>query len=63
MRELNDDITSGRFADEWDEQATAGHPRLKELWDVHANAGIAAYEDDLRRRLGEQVTSEGPARP
>ena len=60
MRTLLDDITSGRFADEWDEQAAAGHPRLQELWDVHANEGIAAYEGDLRRRLGEQVTPDGP---
>ena len=61
MGELLDDITSGRFADEWDEQRDAGHPRLKELWDQHANETIASFEMDLRRRLGENVTPEGPA--
>jgi ketol-acid reductoisomerase len=61
MAELLDDITSGRFADEWDEQSAAGHPRLKELWDLHANEEIADFERDLRRRLGEQVTPTGPA--
>jgi ketol-acid reductoisomerase len=61
MAELLDDITSGRFADEWDEQSAAGHPRLKKLWDIHANEEIAGFERDLRRRLGEQVTPTGPA--
>ena len=61
MGELLDDITSGRFADEWDEQRDAGHPRLAELWEQHANETIAAFETDLRRRLGENVTPDGPA--
>ena len=61
MRELNDDIVSGRFADEWDAQREAGHPRLKELWDEFANETIAGYEQDLRRRLGEKVSPAGPA--
>ncbi len=61
MEELLDDITSGRFADEWDEQRDAGHPRLRELWQIHANDEIAGFELGLRRRLGEQVTPTGPA--
>ncbi|MEM7139596.1 MAG: NAD(P)-binding domain-containing protein [Actinomycetota bacterium] len=61
MDELLGDITSGRFADEWDEQREAGHPRLAELWREHANETIAGFEMDLRRRLGEKVTPEGPA--
>ena len=61
MVELLDDITSGRFADEWDEQRDAGHPRLAELWEQHANDTIAGFERDLRRRLGENVTPTGPA--
>ncbi|MEZ5245649.1 MAG: NAD(P)-binding domain-containing protein [Acidimicrobiales bacterium] len=61
MAQLLDDITSGRFADEWDEQRDAGHPRLAELWAEHANATIAGFETDLRRRLGENVTPNGPA--
>ncbi|GJM38082.1 MAG: ketol-acid reductoisomerase [Acidimicrobiales bacterium] len=61
MGELLEDITSGRFADEWDEQRDAGHPRLAELWAQHANDTIADFEMDLRRRLGEKVTPTGPA--
>lgn len=61
MAELLDDITSGRFADEWDEQRDAGHPRLAELKEIHANQAIADFEMDLRRRLGERVTPTGPA--
>jgi len=60
MRELLDHIESGRFADEWDEQRAAGHPRLAELWDEHANGFIAEIERDMRSRLGESVTREGP---
>ncbi|MCY4432793.1 MAG: NAD(P)-binding domain-containing protein [bacterium] len=52
MRELADDITSGRFADEWDAEAAAGAPRLAELRDQHAGELIKAVEDDLRAKLG-----------
>jgi len=31
MRELVDDITSGRFADEWDAERDAGYPKLEEM--------------------------------
>jgi ketol-acid reductoisomerase len=63
MQVLLEDITSGRFADEWDAQRDAGHPRLAELWEQYANEGIAEFETDLRRRLGEAVTPNGPADP
>jgi ketol-acid reductoisomerase len=29
MRQLADDITSGRFADEWEQERDAGYPRLE----------------------------------
>jgi ketol-acid reductoisomerase len=61
MRELLDDIESGRFADEWDAQRDAGHPGLAELREEHANGMIAELEMDIRRRLGERVTPDGPA--
>jgi ketol-acid reductoisomerase len=57
MREIAGDIASGRFADEWDAEAGAGHPRLKELLERHAGAGVRALEDDLRRRLGPGARS------
>ena len=52
MRELVADITSGRFADEWDAESSAGAPRLAELRDEHAGELIKAVEDDLRAKLG-----------
>jgi ketol-acid reductoisomerase len=55
MRELAGDITSGRFADEWDAERDAGYPVLAALKEQHAGAGIREYEADLRRRLGPGV--------
>ena len=52
MQRLTDDITSGRFADEWDAERDAGYPRLKQLKEQHAGAGVREFEADLRRRLG-----------
>ena len=52
MRELVADITSGRFADEWDSESAAGAPRLAELRDQHAGEMMKAIEDDLRAKLG-----------
>lgn len=52
MRELCDDITSGRFADEWDAERDAGHPQLAELRERHAGPGLAAFEREIRQRLG-----------
>ena len=52
MQELVADITSGRFADEWDAESAAGAPRLAELRDEHAGELIKAVEDDLRAKLG-----------
>jgi ketol-acid reductoisomerase len=55
MRGLTDDITSGRFADEWDAERDAGYPRLKALKEQHAGALVRDFEADLRRRLGPNV--------
>jgi ketol-acid reductoisomerase len=53
MRELVDDISSGRFADEWDAERDAGYPRLEALRAKAMSPGILAFEADLRSRLGE----------
>jgi ketol-acid reductoisomerase len=58
MRRLTDDIASGRFADEWDAESRAGHPRLTKLREQFAGPAVAALEQDLRRRLGPAVRSE-----
>jgi ketol-acid reductoisomerase len=52
MRELADDIASGRFADEWDAESAAGHPRLATLKAEHAGPAVAALEDAARQALG-----------
>jgi ketol-acid reductoisomerase len=55
MRELVDDITSGRFADEWDAEQDTGHARLAALTAAHAGPEVRAFEDEMRTRLGERA--------
>ncbi|HEY8057227.1 MAG TPA: NAD(P)-binding domain-containing protein [Acidimicrobiales bacterium] len=55
MRELVDDITSGRFADEWDAEQDTGHARLGALTAAHAGPEVQAFEDEIRTRLGERT--------
>jgi ketol-acid reductoisomerase len=52
MRRLADDITSGRFADEWDQERDSGYPRLTALKEQHAGPFMREFDADLRRRLG-----------
>ena len=59
MRELVDDIASGRFADEWDAERDAGYPRLEELRGKALAPEILAFEEDLRTKLGERAVAEG----
>jgi ketol-acid reductoisomerase len=53
MSELIDDITSGRFADEWDAERDAGHVTLAQLKERFVGDAVKAFEADLRTRLGE----------
>ncbi len=55
MKALTEDIDSGRFADEWDAESRAGHPRLAELREQHAGPGVRAMEEEIRAKLGEQA--------
>src|SRR6266850_1769785 len=55
MRELVADITSGRFADEWDAERDAGYPKLDELRSKALAPEILAFEEDLRTKLGERA--------
>jgi ketol-acid reductoisomerase len=43
MRALVDDITSGRFADEWDAERDAGYPKLVELRDQFAGPAVREF--------------------
>ena len=52
MRELVDDIASGRFADEWDAERDAGYPNLIRLREQYAGEAVRAFEAELRTRLG-----------
>ena len=53
MRNLVDDIVSGRFADEWDAERDAGYPNLVSLRERHAGPAVREFEEALRRQLGE----------
>ncbi len=57
MRELVDDIASGRFADEWDAERDAGYPRFEALRAKAMAPEILAFEADLRSKLGEGATA------
>jgi len=52
MRDLADDIESGRFANEWDAERDAGYPVLTALKGQYAGPAVRDYEADLRKRLG-----------
>jgi ketol-acid reductoisomerase len=52
MKKLTDDIASGRFADEWDAESRAGHPKLRELRERFAGAAVREFEQAIRRQLG-----------
>ena len=53
MRQLVDDVESGRFADEWDAERDAGYPKLVSLRQRHAGPAVREFEEALRRELGE----------
>jgi ketol-acid reductoisomerase len=53
MRRLVDDITSGRFANEWDAERDADYPQLTALREQHAGPAVEEFETALRRELGQ----------
>lgn len=55
MRRLVDDITSGRFADEWEADRDAGHPELHRLLASALPPELVAWEAELRAQLGERA--------
>ncbi len=57
MREAVDEISSGRFADEWDAERDAGYPHLEALRAQAMAPEILAFEADLRSKLGECATA------
>lgn len=59
MRRLVDDIASGRFADEWDAERDAGYPNLIRLREQYAGPQVAAFEAELRTKLGQGAVGAG----
>jgi ketol-acid reductoisomerase len=55
MRELVDDISSGRFAEEWDAERDTGYLHLEELRAKAMAPEILRFEAELRSRLGEKA--------
>jgi ketol-acid reductoisomerase len=53
MQSIVDGITSGAFADEWDAERDAGYPRFAALKEAAVGPGMAEFEADIRRQLGE----------
>jgi ketol-acid reductoisomerase len=53
MQAIVDGITSGAFADEWDAERDAGYPRFTALREAAVGPGMAEFEADIRRQLGE----------
>jgi ketol-acid reductoisomerase len=56
MQKITEDIASGRFADEWDEESRGGYANLKKLKHEHCGPGIREFEAQMRRRLGSRVS-------
>jgi ketol-acid reductoisomerase len=59
MRELVDDIASGRFADEWDAESAADHPTLARLRAEALPPEMVEWEAGLRAELGEGARITG----
>jgi ketol-acid reductoisomerase len=56
MRRITEDIASGRFADEWEAESRAGHPKLAELRERFVGAAVRDFEQALRRKLGPSAS-------
>jgi ketol-acid reductoisomerase len=52
MKELTEDIASGRFADEWDREAASGYATLRRLKALHCGEAVQKFEAEIRTRLG-----------
>jgi ketol-acid reductoisomerase len=53
MREIVGNIADGGFAQEWDDEREGGGATFERLKRAAAGPEVAAFEQDLRRRLGE----------
>ena len=53
MEDIVENIADGRFAQEWDDERDSGGETFERLKREAAGPEVAAFERDLRRRLGE----------
>jgi ketol-acid reductoisomerase len=53
MEDIVENIADGRFAQEWDDERDGGGETFERLKREAAGPEVAAFERDLRRRLGE----------
>ncbi len=53
MRTMLEHIASGNFANEWDAERDAGYPNLERLREQYAGESVAAFEKEIRSKLGE----------
>jgi ketol-acid reductoisomerase len=56
MREIVENIRSGSFADEWDDERDAGHPGLERLKREAIPPEMLEWERDLRTQLGAGIS-------
>lgn len=61
MKQIAENIASGGFAEEWDAEAAAGHPRLEKLREQHAGPAIREMEANMRRHLGPSAGQDTDA--
>jgi ketol-acid reductoisomerase len=59
MRELVGAIVDGSFADEWDAEKDAGHPKLQSLKAQHVGGAIEEFELGVRNELGITAIRQG----
>jgi ketol-acid reductoisomerase len=55
MKNIVEDIVSGKFADKWDQEASGGYQALKALREVHAGDAVKSMEADLMAKLGSRM--------
>jgi ketol-acid reductoisomerase len=59
MRELVGAIVDGSFADEWDAERDAGHPKLQSLKAEHVGGVVEEFEKGVRDELGITAIRQG----
>ena len=59
MRELADDIATGASPTSGIAERDAGYPNLERLREQHAGAAVAAFEAEIRSKIGQGAVKSG----